>query len=53
MQQSMWDIKQKLAQEQQALKALKTSVERWEEINDDLKKDILNITTTGNEWKIR
>ena len=53
MNESVWDLKQKLAHERNTLKALENSVQRWEEINDDLQKDITNVTTTGNEWKIR
>ena len=53
MNESVWDLKQTLVHERRALKALEHSNQRWEEINADLQKDITNVTTTGNEWKIR
>ena len=38
MNESVWDLKQKLAHERNTLKALENSVQRWEEINDDLQR---------------
>ena len=53
MHQSVWDIKQALAHERQAIKALEQSSKHWNDITDDLRQGVNNITTTGNEWKIR